>query len=385
MVKRVLLLALFLWGAGLYAESTSTITLRLLDSLSRGTGDSPNFTSAATGEVAFKSRGNRDVRAEASLDITIINDIAYVGINKAYAKVRLPVGRITMGKTRTTWGAGNYFNAGDVVFGGDAVDLTQDELKSQTRWLTSYYLPLGDLAFAEFLITSPELLPGLVASLGSTTEGADSTTLDTLLGAAAGGDSGVAGVVTGSEVEGANGGLRLQFETLSTQLEAGYMYTGKTAAVPASHNPSATLRGALLDWDWYLSSSLSINQDNVSWEDNKESLAVSAGLHYSWSLWDIYSLGLTLENLVLPYLMDQGYQLYGEITFSPSPGWNYFARNIVLPLDPGGTTTIGSAWNIYQGFSFLGFAGFQWGEKGGVYSFDNPGGWNMSLGMQYKF
>jgi hypothetical protein len=64
------------------------------------------------------------------------------------------------------------FNAADLLFGSTStsVDLTRQELRSDTKWLTSVTYPLGAFSFVEALVIPPEDLaqPSVVnTSLGA--------------------------------------------------------------------------------------------------------------------------------------------------------------------------------------------------------------------------
>ena len=107
--------------------------------------------------MSFMSRGSRDVKGEIALDFSEAGGMLTPVLQKLYIRPYFGDVKVSIGKTRTTWGAGFAFNAGDIIFGSDSVsfDTTSDDPRSETAWLTNAEIPLGDFSFLELIV-----LPG---------------------------------------------------------------------------------------------------------------------------------------------------------------------------------------------------------------------------------
>ncbi|MBA7643783.1 hypothetical protein ES703_51516 [subsurface metagenome] len=135
---------------GVTAEFYNTImTLSGLD-------DWRYFLSGSAG-LALRNRGSRVVRAELTLEFAETGGSAAQDLLPALKKLYIRPGfgdvLVSLGKTRSTWGAGFAFNAGDVIFGSDSVDFDTraSDLRTETAWLTNVEIPLGDFSFLEII------------------------------------------------------------------------------------------------------------------------------------------------------------------------------------------------------------------------------------------
>jgi len=90
-----------------------------------GLDDWRYFLSGTAG-LAFRNKGSRVVRGELALEFvetggstaqTLSPTLKRLYIRPSFGDVL-----VSVGKTRSTWGAGFAFNAGDVIFGSDSVD-----------------------------------------------------------------------------------------------------------------------------------------------------------------------------------------------------------------------------------------------------------------------
>ncbi len=104
-----------------------------------------------------------------------------VALEKAYVRFRLPwVGdqmmRLTFGKSPLAWGYGQYFNAGDIIFGAmpnsevSNGELLSAEYRTATAWMGHIFFPLWRYASVEFLvlpqIDEGSVIQGNFSSLG---------------------------------------------------------------------------------------------------------------------------------------------------------------------------------------------------------------------------
>ncbi len=148
----------------LSAESKSEFDIEIYNTIYRMDDD---FYMAGHGNagLTFKSQKNRNVKGFIEINFdpdTPTEDSTYtkqpLELKKAYVKVRMIDHRITAGKTRSTWGEGTVFNSGDVLFGSlnPYVDLTADEKRSETAWMTLTNSPFGSFSFVELIYMPPQ-------------------------------------------------------------------------------------------------------------------------------------------------------------------------------------------------------------------------------------
>ncbi len=353
--KSLLLLVLILMfiPSAIFAEGNLTMDYSLFNSVLR-TRDASNdlkwaLTPSGVAQLSYKSSGNRNVKSEISLGMNYPNPLMagtgqeyvypLVSLDKAYIKARFPEFRLTAGKTRLSWGDGFVFNAGDILFDSvsTTVDLSSSEVRSDTAWLVAANLPLGRFSFVEAVILPPtdELLEAIThISAG----GRLYTTIDTL-----------------------------KFET-------GYMYHGGAAAY---HQIYAGLQGNI-EADWYLTGAASLPADGTGFTDMFESsLDITAGLFYLMQIDSVRTLTLRLEGLVQPFQSwtesttegtEYGVLLYPEISLTPSDTISLSLRSIISPIDGSAQITAGGSWNVFQGFSILGYLIGQVGDAEDTFS-----------------
>lgn len=393
--RRLFAALLLLLGAALYCETSTYVDLSLYGTLGRGENTSLIYLNTAKGRISVESEGNSGVRAQVAVDALAFNDVSYLNLSRAWIKAKLPFGRLQMGKTRTTWGTGLMYNAGDVIFGRDAVDITAENLRDKTRWLTDLYLPVSDFSFLELIVIGPDIVPSLI-NLNTTPEGEE-----LLASAQMGGDIPLALPV---EADGIKAGLRGQTDMGGyLTLEGAYFYKGRIdTEQEATHVPALSLQTALWALDIYGASSIELAQVNPQWETSKEELLISWGAFFTDNIAYLFDLSFRLEGLVRPYglwepvfydsdpmLMQEkpnyGMELYGDIGISPGVGEQYFLRGIYSPVDQSGEATFGASYPIQQNLNLLIFAQGRFGEAGDIYLWEGAGGWNSTWGLNYKY
>ncbi len=304
-------------------------------------------------------------------------------LKKAWVKTRFPGFKLTLGKTRLTWGQGMVFNAGDLIFGstGALLDLTARELRSDTAWLTAVNVPFGPFAFAEAVVLPPSYV------------------FD---------NSGEEGEANENDISRSSLGGRLYCLAGDIKVETGYLYKGeeKVSTDVPGHRPYLALQGNL-GADWYLATSAAFateeQKDEQEAEDDWEkTLMVSGGLFHLQEINRNNSLTLRLEALVFPGLSweekESREALYALYLY-PELSWTTGAvtaslQSVLSPLDGSAMVTAGSSWNLYQGLTLLGYLTFLTGEKSDTFAWDRGtlweegdqlNGFSCLCGLRYKF
>jgi hypothetical protein len=363
-----LVLALALAPARAGAEVVSSVTLKASSSLLRYQGDT-QLLPAALASLNLDSTGNRDVKGYFRLD-AFIGETVGIDIPQAYLKVRLPWFRLTMGRTRVSWGDGFVFNAGDVVFGSlDTIseDLSGTALRDETAWLAAVYIPLGAFSFLE-AVTLP---------LGVPDPEEDTFTVS------------LAPPSEPMSLRRLSGGLRGAFKLGRTTLEAGYYASGRTVA---EHRPYVSLHGHLLV-DWNLSVSLAIPMFEVQGDQFDEWLGISAGVFHLINLGANRTLSFRLEGAVHPGAdwtetadgKDYGLLLFPEVAFSPSDTLSLQLRSIISPVDLSMLSFFSVNWNIYQGLTIFNHLSVPVGEVDDLYQWDQDYLSSWTVGLEFVY
>ena len=388
MKKAALLIILILSVITVWAEPTQTLSLELTDALYRGEED---WFFAGTGQASLKLKSPRDPHVQGALVLDFIpNDltggnsgvsVSPVNVKKAYVKARFPGLRMTLGKTRLAWGDGVVFNSGDILFGSlnPILDLTRQELRNDTAWLTALNVPLGPFAFIEGVL----LPPGYDLSDPSSP-------------------------VTG-DLGSASAGGRVYFTLLNTKVEIGYLYKGeeKVAIDVIGHRPYLSLQGNIGP-DWYLSSSAAFLTDqqkkegaDADWED---SWNITFGLFHLQEVNRINTLSFRIESLWFPYQkweeQDSRNSLYGvflypEVTWQRGDAVTFSLQSVLSPLDLSAMITAGAWWNIYQGLTLQTYLSGFTGEESDTFAWDRGDQWipgedvvngiSLMTGVRYTF
>ena len=361
------------------SETVTTVTLTQIAGIGQGLDQEPVVTGAGKGELSFKSADNRDVKAELSIT-AVIGETALLDIDKAYVKTRFPAFRTLIGKTRLTWGDGFFFNAGDVIFGSTnpLADLTADEVRSDTSWIASAFIPLGRFSFIEAVVVPPQIDVAY--------EYAKQTAAKI---------DGTPYVPPSPDAGSAWAGGRIQGKISEVKTEAGYLYKGDEGV----HMTYLSAQGNIYV-DWYASASTALSSASGASEDVTDNAALSFGLfHIAKPTRDI-TLNLRLEGLVSPggrwkesddYSAPgssadyYGIYLYPEISAGLPGSKNLFLRAVYSPIDTSGLATVGASWNIYQGFSILGYATAQMGEDTDQFCFDRYSGYSLTAGVKFIY
>ena len=387
MKKLISLFLLLLPLTGLAAETQVLSNLEFYNAIYRGE-DEWHFTPSGKAALSFRSSKNNNVQGQTEIEFypmdlygTAMSDVPALFVKRAYVRTRFPGFRMTLGKTRLAWGQGTVFNAGDVVFGSlnPVLDLTETELRSDTAWLTSINVPLGNFAFIEGIVLPPAIEFG---DDGINMAGLDKTSI----------------------------GGRGYFLAGGIKFEGGYLYKGqkKVDGDAVGHRPYISLQGNIGP-DWYLSSSLAIpteqqKSEGMAGGDWEESWILSLGFFHMQEINRNNTLNLRLETLCFPYQNweDQdmrdtiyGIYIYPEISWTTGSGTYYSVQSVISPLDASAMITAGAGWNIYQGLFLVGYATFLAGDEDATFAWDRSDVWDISrdningmyfmTGLRYKF
>ena len=317
----------------------------LVNVVDDGSEVSTGYLMGSQASVSFKSSDTGNVRGDLALSLREIDFsgtlTTMVTMDRAYLRVRFPQFRLTGGKTRVGWGDGMLFNAADLLFGSSDTDviLTDAELRTSTKWLTSVTIPLGAFSFIEAVVIPPASTPY--------------DWKDTELGA------------------------RYYTTMGSMKMETGGAYrdddTGKVVS------PYVALQGNFGP-DWYLASHVNIAYPTTEIEDElKDSWIFSGGLFHMVTVGWQGMLSLRLEALVRPFGDWQavtnpsyGLLLYPEVTYAPDDTWNFSFRSIISPIDTSVMIMLGTTWNVMQGFTLNGYVTAQAGESNDTFSWTSP-------------
>src|SRR5690554_2295871 len=98
------------------AAVETVVDLNLFHSLNlRDTGTrSHAYLMTGDASVSLKSPNTSNVRGDVALSFSQVGTTIVPSIDRAYLRARFPSFRLTVGKTRVSWGDGVMFNAADL-------------------------------------------------------------------------------------------------------------------------------------------------------------------------------------------------------------------------------------------------------------------------------
>lgn len=309
-------------------------------------------------DLSLASERSGDVRGEVALNVglpSVVTDINDV-ITKAYLKARFPSFRLTLGKSRLSWGDGLLFNAADVLYGSSdtSVSLSQAELRSTTSWLASAQYSLGPFSFLEAVVMTDNVGP----------------LEDLLLG----------------------GRYYVTYSDLKIELG----YAAQTTSLSGwEHKPFVSLQGNFGP-DWYLSSSLTIPSHTLG-NTVAQSWVTTLGLFQSIPISRESSLALRLEALIRPLgtwelgpVREEEATLlfYPEITLILSPSLSWSLRSIISVLDLSAKSYLSAQWNALEDLSLFASLSFLAGKEGSLFAWESsshPSSLTLSIGCSWIF
>ncbi|MFO7849759.1 MAG: hypothetical protein R6V67_07340, partial [Spirochaetia bacterium] len=344
------------------------------------------------GGAAFHNKGSRNIRGELSLDFSeaggtgtseLSNTLQSaigpeVQLKRLYIRPAFGDVLVSLGKTRSTWGAGYAFNAGDIIFGSDTVDFDtrSDDPRTETAWLSNAEVPFGTFDFFEIIV-----LPGNFSY-------ADPQESD--LGAQVEPPS-------PPPIEKASGGARISLERGIFNFQTGYLFRGDRIAGmgETGHRAYISIEG-IEPVSWHISSSATADADFSSAKKIEKSWMITGGASHDHTVFYDRTLSWNLEFLAKPYSSFEeedtetadgyGLFLYPTISFTPRGGLSFSLRSILSPVDISAYTTLGMDWNIYEELTLQAYTSVQLGEVGAdVFHLNKPRGISCSMGAQYKY
>ena len=381
-MRRVLLFLLALCAfAPAEAEIRLGVETELYSTLLtiEGPEDWRYFQSGSAG-ISFRNEGSKQVRGELVLDFSQTGasalDTPEISLKKLYIRPGIGDLLFTFGKTRSTWGAGLAFNAGDLIFGSDSVDFTSgaEEPRNETAWLVNMEIPIGAFSFLE-LITLPGNTPD---DRSAETDPADSLpTIDT-----------------------ASAGGRLSIEAGPLNLQTGYLYRGDEIAGLGStgHRAFLSLEG-IAPFNWHISASTTGDPADFSIENLGDNWMITGGAFNNHTIAYIMKLSWRMEFLLKPSASFApknssgedvpaglyGLFLYPTLSLSPRENITYSLSALLSPIDLSANTAFSLDWNIYESLVLTGRFSVQAGECGDVFDLYNPGALSWSIGARYLY
>ena len=331
-------------------------------------------------KLTFASSPSPETKGQVTLNIKA-GEAVSVDLQKAWVKARLDAVGLTIGKTRLSWGEGALFNAGNVIFGDTAVDLSAEDLRDDNAWLAAANLPLGDFSFLEAVV----LPPVLSADVGSP--------------------------------ENCSFGGRAYTRLGGVKLEAGYLRSAESVdrTVPAAHEPYFSLQGNA--WaDWHLSSSASVRGTALA--PSAEDWTISSGVYRQWSVPAaddgsgdsvLGTFALRMEASIRPdgswtaetiqtapagptalagvaTSLDSPYALllYPELSWRADTVL-LLARSLVSPMDLSALSAVSVQWAPLEGLRLIGSVAVQTGQAGDLFSWNRPGAWQATAVSRFSF
>ncbi len=392
-----LFLLLLLPAAVLRAEHVSTVELELYSSAARDSGGT--WTGMGAGIASYRLQQTENPNVRSLLEISALftptpsgSPDASFDVDRAYAKFRFADMRGTIGKAPFSWGEGLIFNVADSMFSrGTGANLMQSEFEDAAAWLTGLSWYFGPFSFVEII--------AVPAPLEAITDDSSGTGSEVTVGYGL------------PALEDYRAGIRWLSKPLGIKTELGYLFDGRDgtgldgssgAAAGASlqgdsaafqegafyHRPYLSLQGNI-GIDWHLSASLELPDRGGLADAAWEGFLISSGLYSLIPVGYDDSLGFRLETLIRPageweerhitdgtdggvYPASYGLYGYGEVSYDFGTGFSLALRSLISPIDLSAKISPGLSWNIFQGFTLLGYASFQTGDGGDTYPWDPP-------------
>jgi hypothetical protein len=334
-------------------------------------GPEAKLVPAGLGTIKINSVGNQNVRAYLQLSADL--GISYaLAVDRAYLRTRFETMRLTLGKTRLSWGEGLVFNAADVLMGSadTNVNFSAEEYRSESAWLAAAYLPLGRFSFIEAVVMPPQIVinPLDPASM-------DPSAFPPLS------DSGA--------------GLRVGFQLESLgdmAIETGYYYAGERD----DHSAYLSLQGGA-GINFHLSASMGLPTgvilDGPDGDDLLDGLLVSGGLYGLPDIGRRFSLSLRSELLYRPGApfqaeadrKDYGLFAFAEASLGIDQLATVYLRSILSPVDASALIYAGTSFALYQGFSLYADLSAQAGEASDVFPNRELGGYALRTGVRFVY
>lgn len=363
------LIAIMALSVPIFAETRVSVTAELLNTVASGAQlEDWTFLPTGSAELALRNQGSRRVRSELVLRYLPVGEGVLASLERLYARASFGEVLVTVGKTRSSWGAGLALNAGDIIFGSSSTDfsLQATDPRSQTSWLVSSELPLGDFSFAEIIV-----LPGVPDISNPFAPKAPA-------------------------LNDAAAGTRVSLALGDITMQSGYIFRGHEIAGlgTTGHHGFLSVEG-YVPVTWHLSAATRTPRDR--WDANalSDDLVVTAGANGDISLPADRTLAWQLEALVRPFgafesspgaeASEYGLFLYPGISFLPRTGLTISLASLVSPIDLSANSLFSISWNIYESLTLLSYTSIASGEETDLFSIEKPGGVSFTIGARYVY
>jgi len=351
------------------AETRVGVTAELLSGLASGPHlESWTLAPAGSAELSLRNTGSRLVRAELLLRFAAGAPSGAPELRRLYARAALGETLVTVGRTRSSWGAGLALNAGDIIFGSSSVDfsLRAADPRTETAWLTSVEIPFGDFSFVEVIALAGS--PDLTNPSAPVPPAVDET----------------------------SAGGRVNLAAGNATIQAGYLYRGDRIAGlgGTGHHAYLTAEG-FVPVNWHVSASARTPVGRWDAATVRESLTVSVGAFddaalpadraLSWQVEAIVRALGSFEPRAGAGAGDYAVFVFPGVGLTPRAGLSVALSSLVSPVDLSSTSTLSVSWSIYEALTLLGYASVAAGEPDDLFSIEQPGGLSFVAGARYVY
>jgi hypothetical protein len=345
-MKKALILGCFLSILLPALEAESDIRVKLSNSAVLLYEDSLLLAGLSLADIDFNNSGSREIKSSVSLrmQLSTAQPLSFLELRRAWVKFRLPDLRITLGKTRISWGEGFYFNAGDLIHGSLSLkgNLGEDEIRDNSDWLIAANYPLSTFSFIEAVALPPVL------------DASDPAVFSAL----------PYGPFPEPDAEDSRAGARIYLTIADIVQEIAYLYDQgeHVLAYGGQFN---------LFFDIYYAARLELNSDQLDLED----LQATIGIFHSQSIGYSDSLSLRLESLIRPFKPWEETSLEEEVPLFLFTDFSYAfldrftlsLRSTINPIDLSGFLFPSLGVELYKGFTINLQGTFTLAESGDLF------------------
>lgn len=339
-----------------------------------GTNNNKDWKAVGYADMQFKfTYKSEKIRAEITPEIEMYGTDIEATMKRAFIRANLHENfRLTVGKIPTSWGEGSYYNTGDLLYSSSAnagfMDLREDTIRDNARWLTNFYVPFNQYGFIEALYAAPNTsLKNLTTDPGS------------------------------FDIADSAGGGRILFKAGDAQIQTGVMYDGSRDTVGMSFNVS----GGIADFvDVYFGTRFEVDPSNPNTEDIAYSNEYSLGFSLPYTFTSGQFLSVKLETVFRPWRYwkstnntmtdrdteagDQyGNEIFFEVLYTPVILFTWMNRVIIQPIDGSAQFFTSFIFNPIQDLSIYMQLLAEAGSPNDKYSYANDGGVYVGLGLKY--
>jgi len=364
------------------AETEVRTNMEFYNTVYRSRNSSWYYFGSGLADIRLDAISNTNMKAQVALEFspvdlsgaTSVSSIPVVVLKRFWIKSSFPSWRLTLGKTKLAWGNGYVFNSGDIIFGsqGPHVDFTRSNIRDNTAWLTAINIPTGRFSYLEAVLLPPNFK----------VEKSDKSSVNVQI------------------ANHTSGGFRYFGRVNGWRLEGGYLYKGdsKLSGDVLGHRPYFSFHGHA-GVDLYGSLSLAAGWDGEagqggiyrdSWDELSKTISLSVGAYHQIQMGYENTLTMRFEGLILPWqhwnpqnyntLAKQtgeryGLFLYPELTLVFRSLWFVGIQSLISPVDASAQITTSLGWDVFQGFTLVGYGVLNAGDNRSMFAWDRSGNW----------